>query len=359
MLYHLLYPLHEHHILFNVVKYITFRTFMAIFTAMAICLIFGPAWIRFLKKRQFEQTLWDYVPKTHHETKKQTPTLGGVLLWSAIGISSLLWSRWDAPLIWMVLALSLMLGAVGFLDDYKKVMLKDAHGLKARYKFPLQLLCCGIIVLVLFDSFGMPTQLSVPFFKTFVPDLGNFYPWLALVILVGASNAVNLTDGLDGLATGPSIIAFLAFGVLAYLVSNIRIADYLQIAFIPQAAELAVFCGAVMGGLLGFLWFNAHPAEIFMGDVGSLPLGGALGFVAIATKNELLLLLVGGVFVLETLSVIVQVTSFKLTGKRVFRMAPVHHHCELKGWPESKVIVRFWIISIVLALIGLSTLKLR
>lgn len=359
MLYHLLYPLHDLFIGFNVVKYITFRTFMAIFTAMGIYLLFGQAWINFLKRKQFSQTLYEHVPEAHHKTKQQTPTLGGVLIWIAILVSSLLWTRWDAPMVWVVTGLSLMLGAIGFLDDYKKVMQKDARGLRPRYKFSLQILCCGFVALVLFDGFGMSTHLSVPFFKSYMPDLGAWYYLLAIFVLVGASNAVNLTDGLDGLVTGPSIVSFLAFGVLCYLVGNFKLADYLQISFVPQAGELAVFCGAVVGSLIGFLWFNAHPAQIFMGDVGSLPLGGALGFVALVTKNELLLMMIGGVFVLETVSVIAQVISFKLTGKRVFRMAPLHHHFELKGWPESKVIVRFWIISVVLALLSLSTLKLR
>lgn len=359
MFYHWFYPLSEHFIGFNVLKYITFRSFMGLFTSLAIVFVFGMPWIRFMKKKQFLQTLWEYVPLTHHESKQQTPTLGGILIWSAILLSSLLWARWDNPFVWMVLGLGLGLAIIGFLDDYRKIVKKDAHGLRARYKFPLQVLVCGLVALILYDAYQFDPYLVVPFFKEVLPNLGWLYIPFAIFVMVGTSNAVNLTDGLDGLVTGPCIIAFLAYAVFAYLAGNIKIATYLQFPHIPYCSELAVICGAIVGALIGFLWFNSHPAQIFMGDVGSLSLGGALGLIALFTKQELLLVVIGGIFVLETLSVITQVISFKLTGKRIFRMAPIHHHFELKGWPESKVIVRFWILSIILALISLSTLKLR
>lgn len=377
MLYHLLYKLYEQagYIslfgrevqlvpdqiwpAFNVVRYITFRTFMGLFTALVVLFAFGKPWIAYLHKKQLLQTLWDYVPETHHQWKQKTPTMGGVLIWFALLVSSLLWARWDKPYVWLVLGLGLALAVIGFIDDYWKVVRKDAHGLRARYKFPLQTVVCLLASLILYDGFGFDTHLSLPFLKQFVPDLGWVYIAFATFVLVGSSNALNLTDGLDGLVTGPAIIAFLAYGVLAYVVGNFRISAYLQVPYVPNCGELAVVCGAVVGALIGFLWFNAHPAQVFMGDVGSLSLGGMLGMAALLTKNELLLAVIGGVFVLETFSVITQVVSFKLTGKRVFRMAPLHHHFELKGWPESKVIVRFWIISIILALASLSTLKLR
>lgn len=359
MLYHWLFPLAEKISLFNVVQYLTVRTFMALFTSLVIVLLFGGFWIRFLARRQFLQTLWDYVPETHHTHKQKTPTMGGVLIWLSILISVGLWARWDRPYVWIVLGVGTALAAIGFLDDYLKVIKKDAHGLRARYKFPLQVLVTLLFCLILFDGLGFPTDLSIPFFKTIRPDLGLWYLLFGVFVITGTSNAVNLTDGLDGLVTGPAIICFLTFGLFAYVAGHYEVASYLHLPFIRHSGELAVLCGAVVGALIGFLWYNSHPAEVFMGDVGSLSLGGMLGMTAVITKNEFLLAIVGGVFVLETLSVITQVASFKLTGKRIFRMAPIHHHFELKGWPESKVIVRFWIISIVLALMSLSTLKLR
>lgn len=343
----------------NVVKYITFRTFMGLFTALVILFAFGKPWIAWLQKKQLLQTLWDYVPETHHQSKQKTPTMGGILILFAIFTSSLLWARWDKPYIWLVLGLGFALAVIGFIDDYWKIFKKDAHGLRARYKFPLQVIVCLLVSLILYDSFGFDTHLSVPFLKQFQPDLGLYYIIFAVLVLVGSSNALNLTDGLDGLVTGPAIISFLSYGILAYVVGNFRIASYLQVPYVPSCGELAVVCGAITGALIGFLWFNSHPAQVFMGDVGSLSLGGMLGLVALLTKNEFLLMIIGGIFVLETFSVITQVLSFKLTGKRIFRMAPLHHHFELKGWPESKVIVRFWIISVILALASLSTLKLR
>lgn len=359
MLYHWLYTLSEQISAFNVVQYITVRTFMGLFTSLIIVLLFGGVWIRFLQRRQFLQTLWDYVPETHHTHKQKTPTMGGILIWFAIVVSTVLWARWDRPYVWIVLGVGTALAAIGFLDDYLKVIKKDAHGLRARYKFPLQVVVSLLFCLILFDGLDFSTVLSVPFFKEFRPDLGVWYLVFGVFVVVGTSNAVNLTDGLDGLVTGPAIISFLTFAFFAYVAGHYTVAEYLKLPFIKHAGELSVICGAVVGALIGFLWYNSHPAEVFMGDVGSLSLGGMLGMIAILTKNEFLLVMVGGVFVLETLSVITQVTSFKLTGKRIFRMAPIHHHFELKGWPESKVIVRFWIISIILALMSLSTLKLR
>jgi phospho-N-acetylmuramoyl-pentapeptide-transferase len=358
MLYYLLYPLHSEFIGFNVVRYITFRTFMATFTAMAIYFLFGKAMIRFLTKKQFWQTVRDDGPVTHMD-KRGTPTMGGLLIWIAVFSSTLLWSRFLEPFILLGLFAVISYGLIGFIDDYRKVILRDAKGLRARFKFPLQVAIATLIMLVLFDVIGLSRELSVPFFKGFAPGIGWAYVPFAVLVMVGASNAVNLTDGLDGLVSVPSIVAFLAYGLLAYVAGNAAISGYLAVQSVPGSGELAVMCGAVAGACIGFLWYNAHPASIFMGDVGSLPLGALLGYVAIVTKNEMLLLLIGGIFVLETVSVITQVVSFKLTGKRVFRMAPLHHHFELKGWSESKVIVRFWIIAIILALASLSTLKLR
>lgn len=340
---------------------------MALFTALAVYLLFGRAMVRWLGKRQFWQTVRDDGPVTHLN-KTGTPTMGGLLLWLAVSVSTLLWARWDNFFIILTVAIAIGFGLIGFFDDYRKLILRDPKGLRARYKFPLQLAVALIGSLVLFDVYSFDTHLAIPFFKSAMPHLGWWYVLFSVLVIVGTSNAVNLTDGLDGLVTGPGIIAYLTYGAIAYLVGHATIAAYLQIPFatniavssgIPGAGELTVLCGAVVGGLIGFLWFNAHPAEVFMGDVGSLPLGAILGTVAVLTKHELLLIIVGGIFVLETVSVIVQVASFKLTGRRVFRMAPLHHHFELKGWPESRVIIRFWIVALVLALVSLSTLKLR
>lgn len=358
MFYYLLYPLHNTIVGMNVVRYITFRTFMAMFTAMFIYFIFGKFIIKKLSERQFWQTVRNDGPITHMD-KRGTPTMGGLLIWFSVIVSGLLWSQFMDPFIIIAFCIILMFGMIGFIDDYRKVILHDAKGLRARWKFPLQLAAAVIPVIVLFDTIGLSTQLSVPFLKTVTPSLGMWYVLFATLVIVGASNAVNLTDGLDGLVSVPSIVAFLAYAILAYIAGHAAIANYLAVQSIPGSGELAVICGAVIGACIGFLWYNAHPASIFMGDVGSLPLGALLGFVAVVTKNEILLILIGGIFVLETISVITQVISFKLTGKRVFRMAPLHHHFELKGWDESKVIVRFWIIAIVLALASLATLKLR
>lgn len=358
MFYHLLYPLHEEFIGLGVFRYITFRMFGALFTAMVIYFLFGKAMIRYLSRKQLWQTVRDDGPVTHMD-KRGTPTMGGLLLWFSVFVATLLWTRFDQLFVVVGLALSLCFGSIGFLDDYRKIILRDAKGLKARYKFPLQIIVATVTALVLFDGIGLNRQLAFPFFKTFYPDIGWWYYPFAVIVIVGASNAVNLTDGLDGLVSVPSIVAFFAYGVLAYIAGHARIASYLVVPSVPGSGELTVLCGAIVGACIGFLWYNAHPASIFMGDVGSLPLGAVLGYVAIVTKNEMLLLLIGGIFVLETISVITQVISFKLTGKRIFKMAPLHHHFELKGWAESKVIVRFWIIAFVLAIVSLTTLKLR
>lgn len=359
MLYHLLYPLHDKLIAFNVFRYITFRTFAALFTAMLIYFLFGKWLISYMQKKQFWQAVRDDGP-IQHLNKGKTPTMGGTLIWIGVLVSTLLWARLDNPYVYLTLGIGTAFALIGFLDDYRKVILRDAHGLRARFKFPLQV---GVAVagsLILFDGLGFDRHLSVPFIKGFYPLLGIVGATaFASFVIVGTSNAVNLTDGLDGLVAVPAIISFFAFAILSYTAGHLKIASYLAVPFIPGAGELTIICGAIMGALIGFLWFNAHPAEIFMGDVGALPIGAALGSVAVVTKNEFLLVLIGGIFVLETVSVITQVVSFKLTGKRVFRMAPLHHHFELKGWKESKVIVRFWIIALVLALLSLATLKLR
>lgn len=358
MLYYFLYPLYEQFIGFNVLKYVTFRTFGAVFTSMIIFFIFGKMTIGYLAKRQLWQTVRDDGPVTHLD-KRGTPTMGGLLLWISIFISVLLWTRFNQLFVPVAMALVIGFGVIGFLDDYRKVILNDAKGLRARYKFPLQLLVATLAVLVLYDGIGLDRQLAVPFFKEFHPDLGWWYYPFAVVVIVGTSNAVNLTDGLDGLVSIPSIVAFFTYAVLAYIAGHAGIASYLSVPSVPGSGELTVMCGAIVGACIGFLWYNAYPASIFLGDVGSLPLGAALGYIALVTKNELLLILIGGIFVLETVSVITQVVSFQLTGKRIFKMAPLHHHFELKGWAESKVIVRFWIIAFILALLSLTTLKLR
>jgi phospho-N-acetylmuramoyl-pentapeptide-transferase len=358
MLYYFLYPLRTDFIIFNIFKYITFRTFGALMTALILYLLLGKAFIRFLQRKQIGQFIREEGPESHHD-KKGTPTMGGVLILFCIGISVFLWGNLENAYLWIVLFVLYSFGSLGFWDDYKKVVKKENLGLQARIKFPLQVLLSLVAGYFLLTYLDFSTELIVPFFKNIHPDLGWYYLIMVFLVVVGTSNAVNLTDGLDGLVAGPNIIAFATYGVLLYVVGNVLLADYLQVLYIPGAGELAVFCGAVVGGILGFLWYNSYPAQVFMGDVGSLALGAALGMVAILAKSEILLILIGGVFVLETVSVITQVISFKLTGKRLFKMAPIHHHFELKGWAEPKVIVRFWIISFMLSLLSLATLKIR
>lgn len=359
MLYHLLYPLHATFSALNVFRYITFRTIYASLTAFLICFLLGPWVIRKLSYLQVGQYIRDDGPQSHHD-KAGTPTMGGVLIILSVSMATLLWADLTNVYIWIVMLVLLGFGLVGFVDDYLMQVKKRSKGLTGRGKIILQVMLALItsILVVLCEDFT--TQVTVPFFKQVRPDLDWWYVPFAVFVIVGASNAVNLTDGLDGLAIGPVIIAAGTYMIFAYISGHVKIAEYLQISYVSRSGELAVFCGALAGAGLGFLWFNAYPAQIFMGDVGSLALGGSLGVVSVITKQEFLLALVGGLFVIEALSVIFQVSFFKMTkGKRIFRMAPLHHHFELKGWPEPKVIVRFWIIAIALALISMSTLKLR
>ncbi|MHB8174751.1 MAG: phospho-N-acetylmuramoyl-pentapeptide-transferase [Nitrospirota bacterium] len=360
MFYNLLFPLHEKIHAFNVFRYITFRFASAMFTALLISFIFGPSIIRKLKELKVGQQIREDGPGTHLG-KAGTPTMGGILILLAIVVPTLLWSDLANPYVWLVVAGTLAFGAVGFYDDYLKVVRKKSEGLRARYKFGWQVLIALLIGLLLYFNPTDPnsTVLLIPFFKKWVINLAWFYVPFVVLVLVGSSNAVNLTDGLDGLAIGLVGIAAGANAILVYVTGNKIFANYLQVMYIQGAGELTVFCGALMGASLGFLWYNSHPAEVFMGDVGSLALGGALGMLAVLTKHEIILVIVGGIFVAETLSVIFQVASYKSRGKRIFRMAPVHHHFEEMGWAESKVIVRFWLLGVILALVGLSTLKLR
>lgn len=357
MLYHLLYPLYKYHTLFNVFQYITFRTIYAVVTALLLSFIIGPYVIKKLSLMQIGQVVRKDGPP-QHLSKEGTPTMGGVLILLSIIIPTLLWANLTNPYVWLLIAVTLCLGAIGFVDDYKKVVQKNCKGLLPGYKFLWQFIVASGVALFLYFT-GFNTSVAVPFFKNVIIPLGWLYVPFAVLVIVGASNAVNLTDGLDGLAVGPIIIAAATYMLFTYLTGNVKIAQYLQIMYVPKAAELTIFAGAMVGASLGFLWFNSYPAQVFMGDVGSLSLGGALGTLAIITKQEILLVLVGGVFVVEALSVIFQVGSFKLRGKRIFKMAPLHHHFELDGWAEPKIIVRFWIISIILSLIAISTLKLR
>lgn len=359
MLYHLLYPLHTSFIGFNVFRYITFRSIGGAVTAFLIVIILGPYFIRTMRRLQIGQVVRDDGPETHL-TKQGVPTMGGLLILSAILLSSLLWARLDNVYVWLTLFITVFFGFVGALDDYRKISRKNSAGLSGRTKLFLQFLGAAVIGLFIFFYPEFDGHLSVPFLKNIQPDLGWFYIVFAMMVIVGASNAVNLTDGLDGLATGPTVVSSAVYVLFAYIAGNVVIADYLQVQYVAGSGELAVFCGAMVGGCLGFLWFNAYPAQVFMGDVGSLPLGGALGTVAILIKQEILLAIVGGIFVMEAISVIMQVGYFKMTkGKRIFLMAPFHHHFEKKGWHETKVVVRFWIISIILGFLALATLKLR
>jgi len=360
MLYHLLYPLREAVSGFNVFRYITFRSAGAVLTALIVSFLLGPSMIAWLRRLKVGQQVRDDGPKTHL-TKQGTPTMGGLLIIAALTTSVLLWSDLTNKYVWVVLFATLAFGGVGFWDDYLKVVKKRSTGLRAYQKFGLQIAASLVIGIFLYEFSGdhEATFLSVPFMKSLLIDLGWFYIPFVAVVIVGSSNAVNLTDGLDGLAIGLVGIAATANAVIVYLGGNKIIADYLKILYIPGSGELAIFCGAMLGASLGFLWYNTHPAEVFMGDVGSLSLGGALGTLAVVTKHELILVITGGIFVMETVSVILQVASYKLRGKRLFRMAPIHHHFEQIGWPESKVIVRFWIVGIILALISIGTLKLR
>jgi len=357
MFYHFLYPLAKYHTIFNVFQYITFRTIYAAVTALVLSFIIGPYLIKKLKVMQVEEVIREDGPPSHH-LKAGTPTMGGAIILTAVIGSVVLWGDLGNAYVWIVSFVTLGMGTVGFIDDYRKVIMKDPKGLSALPKFLSQTVVALAAAFLLYFS-GFDTAITIPFFKGVSIELGVFYIPFAAVVITGTSNAVNLTDGLDGLAIGPMLIASATYLLLAYITGNVKIANYLQVMYVSGAGELAVFAGAMLGASLGFLWFNSYPAQVFMGDIGALSLGGALGTLAILTKNEILLLLVGGVFAVEALSVICQVVSFRLTGKRIFAMAPIHHHFELKGWAEPKIIVRFWIISIILSLIAISTLKLR
>jgi len=359
MFYHLLVPLSDSVSVLNVFRYITFRAIYASLTAFLICFFLGPWTIRRLRQLQVGQFVREDGPQAHL-SKAGTPTMGGVLIIFAVTVSCLLWSNLSNPYVWLVLGVMVGFGVIGFIGDYLMQVKKQSKGLSARGKFLLQVLLGLGVGWLLLGIEGFATQITVPFFKHLRPDLGTAYIAFAALVIVGASNAVNLTDGLDGLAIGPLVIASVTYMIFAYVTGHARMAGYLQIGYMPGVGEITVVCGALAGAGMGFLWFNAYPAQVFMGDVGSLSLGGAIGTIAVITKQEILLVLVGGLFVVETLSVIFQVGFFKLTkGRRIFKMAPLHHHFELKGWPEPKVIVRFWIIAIALALLSMSTLKLR
>jgi phospho-N-acetylmuramoyl-pentapeptide-transferase len=361
MLFELLPPLEPFFGALNVVRYITFRTAAASLTALLLSLVLGPWMIRKLRDFQIGQVIRQEGPQSHR-AKAGTPTMGGLLILTAAVVPTLLWADLANPYIWIAVLATCGFGAVGLADDYLKLVRRSHHGLLPRYKMGLQVLLAiaiGVVLMILADNNLYNTRLIFPFFKNLIPDLGWFYVAFAVLVLVGASNAVNLTDGLDGLAISTFGVAAAAFTALAYVTGHAVLADYLLLVRFEPAGELTIFCGALVGASLGFLWYNSYPAEIFMGDVGSLALGGALGTVAILIKQELLLPIVGGVFVIEALSVIVQVGSFKLTGQRVFKMAPIHHHFELIGWSEPKVITRFLIVAVIFALFSLTTLKLR
>lgn len=358
MLYHLLYPLASDIKLFNVFKYLTFRSIYSMITALVLCFLVGPWVIRKLEGLQARQVIRTDGPESHLK-KQGTPTMGGVLILVSIIVPTLLWADLRNYYVWLTLFIVVGFGAIGFVDDYKKVVEKNPKGLSPRQKMFWQVLLAGGVSTILFSMPGFSEELFFPLFKRLHPDLGIFYIPFATLVIVGASNAVNLTDGLDGLAIGPVAINGATYLLFCYIAGNAKLSAYLQIPYVPGTGELAVLCGAMVGAGLGFLWYNSYPAEVFMGDVGSLSLGGTLGTLAVLTKQEILLVIVGGVFVVEALSVIFQVGSYKYRGKRIFRMAPIHHHFELKGVAEPKIIVRFWIITIILALVAISTLKLR
>ncbi|NLW05384.1 MAG: phospho-N-acetylmuramoyl-pentapeptide-transferase [Pseudomonadaceae bacterium] len=352
--------LSQFHAMFEVFNYLSLRGILGVLTSLTFSLLFGPWMIRRLTERQIGQAIRSDGPESHL-SKAGTPTMGGALILLSIALSTLLWSDLSNRFVWLVLAVTLGFGAIGWVDDWRKVVEKNPRGLPARWKYLWQSVVGLIAALVLFYTAGTPqeTQLVLPFFKGVAVELGVFFVLLTYLVIVGSSNAVNLTDGLDGLAILPTVMVAGALGIFAYVSGNVKFAGYLLMPFIPGSGELVIFCTTIIGAGLGFLWFNTYPAQVFMGDVGALALGAALGVVAVVVRQEIVLFIMGGVFVIETLSVIIQVASFKMTGKRVFRMAPLHHHFELKGWPEPRVIVRFWIITVVLVLIGLSTLKLR
>ena len=360
MLYSLSEYLTQYHSGFNVFQYLTMRTILGVLTALVISLIVGPSMIRYLSSYNIGQNVRNDGPESHL-SKAGTPTMGGALILVAIVTSTLLWSDLSSRFVWVILFVTIGFGAVGWIDDYKKIVFGNSKGLSARHKIFWQSLIGLSAALALFHTaeFPIETQLIVPFIKNILIDLGWLYVVLTYFVIVGSSNAVNLTDGLDGLAILPTVLVGGALGVFAYLTGNFNFSNYLGIPYVPGVGEMAVFCGALFGAGLGFLWFNTYPAQVFMGDVGALALGAALGTLAVIVRQELVLFIMGGIFVVETFSVMLQVASFKLTGRRIFRMAPLHHHYELKGWPEPRIIVRFWIITVVLVLVGLASLKIR
>ncbi len=350
----------QHFSSFTVFSYLTLRGILGVLTALAISLMFGPLLIRTLKMKQIGQSVRDDGPLSHL-SKAGTPTMGGALILLAIMISSLLWGDLTNRYVWVVLIVTFIFGAVGWVDDYRMVIEKNSRGLPARWKYFWQSVggIGAAVFLYITATSPVETQLIIPVFKDVALEMGIFYIVFTYFVIVGSSNAVNLTDGLDGLAILPTVMVAGALAIFAYLSGHVQFANYLNIPYLPGSGELIIICGSIVGAGLGFLWFNAYPAQVFMGDVGALALGAALGVIAVIVRQELVLLIMGGVFVIETVSVILQVASFKLTGRRIFRMAPLHHHFELKGWPEPRVIVRFWIITVVLVLIGLATLKIR
>lgn len=359
MIYHLLYPLHTTFSSFNVFRYITFRTIYAAITALVICFVLGPWLIRKLQSLKIGQPIREDGPDSHF-SKEGTPTMGGLLIIFAAIISTFLWSNLTVDYVWMIMMVTVGFGLIGFMDDYRKLAHKNSKGVSGKVRLMMEVAIALFVSIILYYKAGFSSNITIPFFKTVLPDLGWGYVLLSAFIIVGAANAVNLTDGLDGLAIGPAITCFTTYLLFAYFAGNVKISGYLQVPYVAGTGELAIFCGAMVGAGIGFLWYNAYPAQVFMGDTGSLSLGAALGTLAMMTKQEILLAIVGGIFVLETFSVIFQVGWFKIShGKRIFRMAPIHHHFELKGWAEPKIIVRFWIISILLALVAISTLKLR
>jgi len=362
MLYNLLFPFAEQFSALNLFRYITFRTGGAVITALLISFLFGPPLIRWLKSRQrYGQPIRDDGPEDHLLRKQGTPTMGGVLIIIALVLSTLLWADLTNRYVWALILVTIGFGAIGAADDYQKLSKRSSRGIPGKVKLTAEILIAGFTTIWIMQILGQPlaNSLTIPFLKDTLLNLGWFALPFGIFVIVGTSNSVNLTDGLDGLAIMPIMIAFGCFALITYLVGNTVFSDYLQITHVPGAGELTVFCGALVGAGLGFLWYNAPPAMVFMGDTGSLSVGGALGSLSIIAKHELVLAIIGGLFVLETISVIVQVASFKLTGRRVFRMAPLHHHFEEKGWAESTVVIRFWIIAVILALVGLATLKLR
>ncbi|MBN2564976.1 MAG: phospho-N-acetylmuramoyl-pentapeptide-transferase [Candidatus Eisenbacteria bacterium] len=360
MFYHLLYPLRDLISAFNIFRYITFRSAYAAVTALLISFLLGPIFIRMLKRRQLTEGVREYVPESH-AAKAGTPTMGGLLILVATLVPTILWARLDNDFIWIMVFATVWLGAVGFADDYLKVVKKRRKGLVARYKLTGQLALGLLIGLYIYYSHitARPSEIEVPFLKNAVLSLGPTYVLFVMMVITASSNAVNLTDGLDGLAIGLVVFCALAFAAMSYVTGHVRFSDYLNIPYIAGTGELAVYCSALIGAGLGFLWFNAHPADIFMGDTGSLAVGGALGTLAVLIKKEIWLVIVGGLFVVIAASVIIQILSFKLRGRRVFLMAPLHHHFQKRGWPESKVVIRFWIVGALFALLSLSTLKLQ